>query len=330
MVSFRMSWIFNAWLAVAALTGAVLFWMTDAAASLPETWFYPLIMVVGAFVAGLTPEGGGAVAFPVLSVFLEIERGVARDFSLMIQSIGMTSASIYILTRPGVDLRSFAPLLWAIPACCAGFAIGMLTLQEIPLFILQALFLALIASFSLAYLFNTHRGSRTRLVLANWRDTGSLLMALMLGGFCASLFGTGADILLYALLVARFRSVEKTATQMSIMLMAATSLFGFAWRSLIDGDLTLVQYHAWLAAWPVVLIMAPLGAFILSRINIEWMLRAIVILNIGQLVWFNLKAPSMEKLVASAVFTLVLLVVFGLTLAKVSRNTEVSDIAPGT
>ena len=36
---------------------------------LQDHWHYPLIMVLGAFVAGLTPEGGGAVAFPVLSVF---------------------------------------------------------------------------------------------------------------------------------------------------------------------------------------------------------------------------------------------------------------------
>lgn len=36
-------------------------------------------MVLGAFVAGLTPEGGGAVAFPVLSVFFNIDRVLARD-----------------------------------------------------------------------------------------------------------------------------------------------------------------------------------------------------------------------------------------------------------
>ena len=37
---------------------------------------------------GMTSEGGGAVAFPVMTLALNISPGVARDFSLMIQSCG--------------------------------------------------------------------------------------------------------------------------------------------------------------------------------------------------------------------------------------------------
>ena len=36
----------------------------------------------------MTSEGGGAVAFPVMTLALEIPPSVARDFSLMIQSCG--------------------------------------------------------------------------------------------------------------------------------------------------------------------------------------------------------------------------------------------------
>ena len=36
----------------------------------------------------MTSEGGGAVAFPVMTLALEIPPAVARDFSLMIQSCG--------------------------------------------------------------------------------------------------------------------------------------------------------------------------------------------------------------------------------------------------
>ena len=36
----------------------------------------------------MTSEGGGAVAFPVMTLALNISPGVARDFSLMIQSCG--------------------------------------------------------------------------------------------------------------------------------------------------------------------------------------------------------------------------------------------------
>ena len=37
----------------------------------------------------MTSEGGGAVAFPVMTLALGIKPAVARDFSLMIQSCGI-------------------------------------------------------------------------------------------------------------------------------------------------------------------------------------------------------------------------------------------------
>lgn len=39
-------------------------------------------------IAGMTSEGGGAVAFPVMTLALGLTPAVARDFSLMIQSCG--------------------------------------------------------------------------------------------------------------------------------------------------------------------------------------------------------------------------------------------------
>ena len=36
----------------------------------------------------MTSEGGGAVAFPVMTLLLKIKPTIARDFSLMVQSVG--------------------------------------------------------------------------------------------------------------------------------------------------------------------------------------------------------------------------------------------------
>lgn len=312
--------IFTTWFVLALAAWACLFVATGTWRVIGDTWIYPAIMVLGAFVAGLTPEGGGAVAFPVLSVFFEIDRGLARDFSLMIQSIGMTSASIFILSHPSTDRAAFRPLLWFLPVCFAGFALGMLTLQSTPVYIIQALFLALIATFSTAYVFNKHRGDRTGLVIARPIDVPLIALILLLGGMCASLFGTGADIVLYTLMVSRFRLQEKFATQISIILMAATSVFGYGWRAFIDADLTTSQVQAWLSAWPVVLFMAPFGVYVLKQMNVEWMLRFIVLLNIAQLVYFNVNNPSPEKLLASAVFTVILFAVFWAALAAMARR----------
>ena len=45
----------------------------------------------------MTSEGGGAVAFPVMTLAFSILPSVARDFSVMIQSCGMSAASFTIL-----------------------------------------------------------------------------------------------------------------------------------------------------------------------------------------------------------------------------------------
>ena len=315
--------IFTVWFATALVVWVGLFYWMSSLGFLVAHWHYPAIMVLGAFVAGLTPEGGGAVAFPVLSVFFNIDRVLARDFSLMIQSIGMTSASIFILTQRDTQLRRFRAVVVMIPICFVGFVLGMLTLQSIPVYIIQALFLSLITAFAIAYALSDHRGNRDHLELKSIRDYFLLGAMLIVGGMCASLFGTGCDILLYTLLVTQFRMTEKTATRMSIMLMAGTSVLGYSYRHFIDANLSSDQYRTWLCAYPVVLFMAPFGAYILSKIDVEWMLKGIVVLNIGQLLYFNMNRPAPEKIVASLLFVLVLLYVFLKTISRLSARSTV-------
>lgn len=312
--------LFIAWLGIAFIVWAGLFISFVDLSFLGFHWHYPAIMVLGAFIAGLTPEGGGAVAFPVLSVFFDVDRSLARDFSLMIQSIGMTSASIYILTNKQNQLRTYKPLLYFIPIAFLGFVLGMLLLQAIPVYIIQALFLSLITTFAIAYFYSKHRGDLLVLSAPRISDRLMLIVILILGGMCASLFGTGADIIFYTLLVTHFSMNEKKATHMSIILMAAISILGFAYRHFIDAGLTNDQYLTWICALPVVLFMAPFGAYILQGINVEWMLRGIVILNIGQLVYFNINKPSLAKCVASIIFCAILMTIFAVTLSRLSAK----------
>jgi len=48
----------------------------------------PLVMIIGGFLGGATSEGGGAVAFPVMTLALNLEPEVARDFLFVTQSAG--------------------------------------------------------------------------------------------------------------------------------------------------------------------------------------------------------------------------------------------------
>ena len=52
-----------------------------------------ITMIFGSMVAGATSEGGGAVAFPVMTLALGVTPSVARDFSFMIQSVGMVASA---------------------------------------------------------------------------------------------------------------------------------------------------------------------------------------------------------------------------------------------
>ncbi len=61
-------------------------------------------MIFGAMIGGATSEGGGAVAFPVMTLALGIPPSIARDFSMMCQSCG--ERQINVLQRVSEILLS--------------------------------------------------------------------------------------------------------------------------------------------------------------------------------------------------------------------------------
>ena len=77
--------------------------------------------------------------------------------------------------------------------------------------------------------------------------------------------------------------------------MASMSVLGYGYRLWWDDGLSQYQIQTWLCAYPVVLLMAPLGAFVLSKINKEWMLRGVAVLNLAQVGYFLINKPSLEK-----------------------------------
>jgi uncharacterized membrane protein YfcA len=320
--------LFSIWFGVAFILWVVLFLNFDDLSFLKVHWYYPAVMVLAAFVAGSTPQSGGAIAFPALNVFLHVDRVLARDFSMMIQSIGLTSASIFILTHKDAVLRNYRKVLFFLPACFAGFVLGMNTLQAIPVYLIQALFLSLIATFVVAYYLHKQRGTEDTLFVSMKGDAGWLGLTLFLGGIVLSLFGTGVDILLYTLLITRFGMNEKAATYVAIVTMTTMSILGFAYRAFVDRGLSRYQIETWLCAYPVVLFMAPLGTYVLRRVNVKWMLLAIVVLDVFQLLYFNLNRPSYSKTMASAVFCALFSAVFYYLLRHMrARRTALTVVA---
>eukprot|EP00633_Aureoumbra_lagunensis_P012882 CAMPEP_0197364098 /NCGR_PEP_ID=MMETSP0893-20130614/65022_1 /TAXON_ID=44058 ORGANISM="Aureoumbra lagunensis, Strain CCMP1510" /NCGR_SAMPLE_ID=MMETSP0893 /ASSEMBLY_ACC=CAM_ASM_000539 /LENGTH=112 /DNA_ID=CAMNT_0042886253 /DNA_START=343 /DNA_END=678 /DNA_ORIENTATION=- len=61
----------------------------------------------GSMVAGATSEGGASVAFPVMTLVFDISPKIAKQFSFLIQSVGMTAAAFTILfMRVQVEWKS--------------------------------------------------------------------------------------------------------------------------------------------------------------------------------------------------------------------------------
>ena len=84
-----------------------------------DYWMASVTMVFGSFIAGSTPAGGGAVAFPVFTKILGVATDTARTHALMIQAVGMSMASLFILSR-GIPYYHRV-VKWA----CLGGVVGM-------------------------------------------------------------------------------------------------------------------------------------------------------------------------------------------------------------
>ncbi len=244
-----------------------------------------LAMAAGSYVAGSTPMGGGTIGFPVLVLFFDAPASLGRNFGLMIQSVGMTSASILILCRR-------IPVAWSLLRFgLIGAAIGILvgTFVIVPLVsdtTVKLVFACLWCSFgALTLAKNSELCRLDRMPVipsgAAFR-VGSLVGVV--GGVTTALTGVGIDMLLYTVLVLLYRSDLKVAVPTSVIIMAASSLMGTALH-LVIGDLNAEVFHNWLAAAPVVILGAPLGAIFVNWISRKATLYFVGLLCLAQFVW---------------------------------------------
>ncbi|VDM70016.1 unnamed protein product [Strongylus vulgaris] len=81
----------------------------------------------------MTSEGGGAVAFPVMTIGLKIAPHVARDFSLIVQSIGM-SCALFVILFMNVQIEKRAVIFGTIGSV-PGFIFGsvVVSVRQTPL-----------------------------------------------------------------------------------------------------------------------------------------------------------------------------------------------------
>lgn len=232
-------------------------------------WPISLTMVFGSFIAGASAEGGGAVAFPVFTLLFNMSPYTARNFSFAIQSIGMTSASLLILSRK-IPIDKTAIKYCGISGI-AGLIIGIFLIADnIPAKEVKLFFVSLWLSFGLVLFFNTFKKERIviqKIEVELQKDRIILILFGFFGGIISSIFGNGVDIFSFCLLTLFFRLSEKIATPTSVIIMTINTIVGFLIHVFLVKDFDYIVLGYWLTAAPVALFAAPLGAFAISFIS---------------------------------------------------------------
>ena len=217
----------------------------------------------------MTSEGGGAVAFPVMTLALGVRPTVARDFSMLIQSVGMSAAAFALLFQR-VRLEWRALLL-----CSIGGSLGtVLGLHYVDPHLTAAqkkmVFVSVWFSFAFALFFlnRTHKRTTFSQIAAFSKWKACVLLACgLVGGMFTSLAGSGVDICSFSVLTLLFRVSEKVATPTSVVLMATVSVVGSYWRVFVMRAVAQETWENFAVCVPIVCVMAPLGATLGSHFH---------------------------------------------------------------
>jgi len=261
-------------------------------------WYMSVTMFFGSMIAGATTEGGGAVAFPVMTLAFGILPSIARDFSFMIQSFGMTSASFTIVAmRIKVEVHSLF-------YCSMGGIIGMIVgLKHVAPRLQPAYskmyFVVIWASFAFSlYQLNRMHGRKVYDSIPYWSESyiyragcfwlnwkAVVLFCFgILGGIFSAISGSGLDICSFSCLTLLFRVSEKIATPTSVLLMAGNTLVGWLYRQYGMGGVEPEAIKYLLVCIPIVVIGAPIGSFLGSHCHRLVLASFVYILDAAQLV----------------------------------------------
>ncbi|VDK45631.1 unnamed protein product [Anisakis simplex] len=259
-----------------------------------EKYILSIVMVFGALIGGeiillvifreqrMTTEGGGAIAFPVMTIALNISPMVARDFSLMIQSCGI----FYFIQHLSINLFHIAALKQFFHSIAYLFVheqpnfnndldhTVVLLLQVVDDFLSAAqkkmIFVSIFFSFALAlYLLNYEKKRITFDSIQQFTPVKAILLVVngFVGGIFTGFSGSGVDVYSFSILTLLFRISEKVATPTSVVLMAVNSMFGFFWRRFMDNDISEESWQYLAVCVPIVVLFAPLGSFAASHFH---------------------------------------------------------------
>lgn len=296
-----------------------------------DNWFMTVTMILGSFVAGASSEGGGAIAYPAMTLLFNIGPDVARNFSFAIQSFGMTFAAIWIFLSKIKIEKNY--LLIAGIGGAAGILFG--SYYIVPLITpsyAKMMFVSFWLSFGMALWvvnFVRSRDSKDHLPVLTTYQKIELLLIGVLGGIFSSVFGNGIDICTFAFVVLKYGLSEKIATPTSVILMASNAIIGTLLNAFVLETMQAEAINYLLVCIPVVIFGAPLGAFVINQIGRKSIAIILITIIVIQFITalFIIQPSFLNIAFSLGIFLLGLVVFFLLTNFKLPNRKRDSTVS---
>lgn len=287
-----------------------------------ERYVLSIVMIFGAIIGGMTTEGGGAVAFPVMTLAMKISPTVARDFSMMIQSCGLSAASFTIF------FMSIIVEWHSIVFCTFGAIFGVVFGIEVidPLMDpaqKKMAFVSAFFAFAIAlFILNTEKKRITFDQIQNFSTLKAVVLVAngFVGGIFTGVVGSGVDICSFSILTLLFRISEKVATPTSVVLMATNSIVGFFWREKMQNGISQEAWDYFATCVVVVITFAPIGSLLSSHFHRLTLATMIYVLETVALISALIIVRPSAILLGVSVFSVICAFLFYFTISKVGRK----------
>ncbi len=300
-----------------------------AFSNLRENWEVATTMIFGSMVAGGTSMGGGAVAFPVLTKWLQVPPHEAKVFSLAIQSIGMSAASLTIIAM-GVKVE-WRFIRWASLGGSLGIILGSVFLAPfLPPEIIKISFTMMVSSFAVVLLTVNRTRKESYLNIPIWgkREQYFSLLVGLIGGIISGLVGSGMDIFSFSIMLLLFGLCEKVGTPTSVILMAINAVSGFILHKFFIGDFVEPVVNYWLASVPVVVVGAPLGAAFCNLLTPKTIRNILVIIITVELITSLIFIPLNAPRIYCGLFVFILFSLIYYWMYQMSKKSLISPSKP--
>lgn len=307
-------WIYFSLLAFIYVNWILFMTLTNRWGLFENYWPASVTMSLGSFVAGATAEGGAAVAFPVFTKVLHIPSRDARTFGLMIQSFGMTMASVMI----------FVQRIKVMPRVIGWVSLGGILGQVFGTYLLiipdpypKILFTFVATAFGVAMIISRwfiHWTPREDLPV--WDNRYRLLFGTVgiVGGIFAAQTGSGIDMFTFIVLTLAFGINEKISTPTTVVIMGLNSVVGFFLHGVVSQDIGEV-WNYWLVAMPIVIVGAPFGAYVASKVHrdtIIYFLLSLITIELVTTLWLVPFRTFNEVLFTATAVTLCAILFWGM------------------